>query len=101
MSFRPRLGTRCLQFVVLVFTAALLNGHSDGVQSPRFLPPSKVPAPASPAVDRLRAGASDANVIIILVDAARADHFSSFGYDRPTTPNLEAFFDESVLFTEA
>jgi arylsulfatase len=41
------------------------------------------------------------NVVIIILDAARADHFSSYGYFRPTTPNLDRFAEEAVLFTHA
>ena len=33
--------------------------------------------------------ASQPNVILIIVDSLRADHLSSYGYDRPTTPNLD------------
>jgi arylsulfatase A-like enzyme len=49
----------------------------------------------------LRIGAADANLIIILVDAARADHFGAFGYERRTTPRLDKLFGEGTLFTEA
>jgi len=71
------------------------------------LPPAKyhVPSPQEfstfPAAQQLRAGAKGANLIIILLDAARADHFTSFGYQWDTTPNLGGFFDDSVLLTEA
>lgn len=44
---------------------------------------------------------SDKNAIIIILDAARAGHFSSYGYFRPTTPNLDKFAEEAVLFTHA
>ncbi|MBP6874474.1 MAG: sulfatase [Candidatus Eisenbacteria bacterium] len=41
------------------------------------------------------------DVIVILVDALRRDHVSFFGYDRPTTPNIDAFMRESRVFTNA
>jgi arylsulfatase A-like enzyme len=44
---------------------------------------------------------ADKNTVIIILDAARADHFSSYGYFRPTTPNLDNFAEEAVLFTHA
>jgi arylsulfatase A-like enzyme len=44
---------------------------------------------------------ADKNAIIIILDAARADHFSCYGYYRPTTPNLDKFAKEAVLFTNA
>ncbi len=41
------------------------------------------------------------NVILLTVDTLRADHLSSFGYPRETTPNLDRLARESVLFTQA
>ncbi len=45
--------------------------------------------------------ATKPNVILIVIDTARADHFSAYGYDRPTTPNIDAFARDSVLFRNA
>lgn len=41
------------------------------------------------------------NVIFILVDTLRADHLSYFGYERNTTPNIDAFANESLSFLNA
>ncbi len=41
------------------------------------------------------------NVIILLVDALGADHLSSYGYERKTTPNIDSFVQDSVMFTQA
>ncbi len=38
--------------------------------------------------------------LLIAVDALRADHLSCMGYDRATTPNLDALADEGILFAE-
>lgn len=38
------------------------------------------------------------NVILFLVDTLRADHLSCYGYPRNTSPNLDAFAREGVLF---
>lgn len=41
------------------------------------------------------------NIIFVVVDALRADHVSSYGYHRQTTPNVDAWIAESgVLFTD-
>jgi glucan phosphoethanolaminetransferase (alkaline phosphatase superfamily) len=37
------------------------------------------------------------NVIIIIVDALRADHTQVYGYDRPTTPFLESLLEAGKL----
>ncbi len=39
------------------------------------------------------------NVIWILLDALRAHNMSVYGYDRQTTPNLEAFAEDGVVMT--
>lgn len=40
-------------------------------------------------------------VLLIAIDALRADHLSVLGYDRETTPNLDALAAEGTLFAEA
>lgn len=44
---------------------------------------------------------SKPNIIIYLVDALRADHLSCYGYKRATSPRLDAFTQDSVLFADA
>ena len=41
------------------------------------------------------------NVLIILWDTVRADRLSVYGYDRPTTPKLEKFAEEAVVYEHA
>lgn len=41
------------------------------------------------------------NVVFIIIDALRADHLSCYGYNRKTTPNIDLFAKDSVLFTQA
>jgi arylsulfatase A-like enzyme len=41
------------------------------------------------------------NVILISIDSLRADHLSSYGYERPTSPEIDALADEGVLFSQA
>jgi arylsulfatase A-like enzyme len=38
------------------------------------------------------------NVVLLTIDALRADHVGSYGYQRPTTPNLDALAKEAVRF---
>src|SRR6266849_2103358 len=38
------------------------------------------------------------NVLLISIDTVRADHLGCFGYPKPTTPNLDRFARENVLF---
>jgi len=41
------------------------------------------------------------NVVLLTVDSLRADHLSSYGYHRVTTPNLDRVADRGFLFTRA
>ena len=38
------------------------------------------------------------NIIIITIDTLRADHLSTYGYEYQTSPNIDAFAEESLLF---
>ena len=42
--------------------------------------------------------ATKPNVILILVDAMRADHLSAYGYSRTTTPSLTRFASRGAVF---
>lgn len=41
------------------------------------------------------------NVILISLDTLRADHLTSYGYDRPTSPFLDQLADRGALFENA
>jgi arylsulfatase A-like enzyme len=40
------------------------------------------------------------NVLLVSIDTLRADHLSSYGYRRPTSPNLDRLAAEGTLFLE-
>ena len=41
------------------------------------------------------------NVLFLMLDTLRADHMSVYGYQRNTTPNLDLFAEENLLFLNA
>ena len=43
----------------------------------------------------------DADIVLITVDATRADHVGAYGYARPTTPNIDALARRGVRFERA
>jgi len=45
--------------------------------------------------------ANGPNVLLITMDTTRADRFGAYGYDRPTTPRLDALAAEGTLFESA
>lgn len=48
-----------------------------------------------------QADATRPNVVLIMVDTMRADHLSLYGHDAETSPNLEAFAENAVVFENA
>lgn len=64
-------------------------------------------APASPWIAAARAdlatglGCPGCNVIIISLTNTRKDHIGLYGSKRPTTPNIDRFFGDAILFDNA
>jgi arylsulfatase A-like enzyme len=60
------------------------------------------PLPGPPRVEA-ESGADSAapNIVFIVLDTVRADHLSAYGYQRPTTPNLDRLARRGVLFENA
>lgn len=56
--------------------------------------------PSAEAMEKARAAAASANVVICIIDAARADHMGCYGYPRKTTPNIDRLAQEGVVFEE-
>ncbi len=46
-------------------------------------------------------GAAARNVLLISVDTLRADRLGAYGYDRPTSPRMDALARQGILFTQA
>jgi len=53
----------------------------------------EVAAPAGPP--------RDVNVVMFLIDTLRADRVGAYGYEKPTTPNIDALAEECVTFEQA
>jgi arylsulfatase A-like enzyme len=101
---------------------ALLAGGGCG-KSHRPAPAGRAPAPSHRAVGpataaptappsrpvtlggqrttlgRLTAAAQSANLVICVLDAARADRLGCYGYPRDTTPDIDRIARGSVIFT--
>jgi arylsulfatase A-like enzyme/HEAT repeat protein len=75
----------------------------------RLLPAHREPAvkaaarPAETVLPPLPEGPHrrDADIVLITVDAVRADHVGCYGYPRPTTPNIDALAARAVRFERA
>jgi len=55
---------------------------------------------ASPTAGQLRSSLQGANILIVITDAARADHTGTYGYPRDTTPNTDRIATESLVFEQ-
>ena len=53
---------------------------------------------STPRIEPAEEAPGTFNVLLIGVDTLRADRMSVFGYERPTTPNLDKLGDEGVRF---
>ena len=40
------------------------------------------------------------NILLIVLDSARADRFSCYGYEKPTTPNIDLIAEQGTLFEQ-
>jgi hypothetical protein len=65
------------------------------------LEPRTRPADEERRGDELRAGLSGSNVLLIILDAARAREFGAYAYGRATTPEIDRIAAEGVVFDNA
>ncbi len=79
---------------VAVAVAVIAWRHGDGLEVANPAPFT----PNGPDVSALREAGGGANLVICVIDAARADHLGCYGYPRDTTPNIDRIARESLLF---
>ena len=79
------------------FAAPRILGHGDADP----LRPAPLPAGEDARADGLRRALGKANVVLVILDAARARQFGTYGYERPTTPEIDRIAAESVVFDRA
>jgi arylsulfatase A-like enzyme len=79
-----------LPWVAALFVLAFAGIEGEGwiaeKSALRKLPPAPAGAP---------------NVVVLVVDTLRADHLSTYGYERATSPNIDRIANEGVLFENA
>jgi len=92
---KERRSRRRWAFLVVVGIAAAIAGGLY-LSSKRFKAAEFTPGDA--AVDALRQSVKGANIVILVLDATRADHLGCYGYPRETTPNIDRLATSSVLF---
>ena len=104
-----RLGnSETLRFVAhehtVVQAKVLMVTGNLGVSSPRAVArPDAGAGPKKPTPKPMVVGprTPGANVLLITVDALRADHMETYGYGRKTTPNLSRWSRGATVFQQA
>ncbi|MCP4654330.1 MAG: sulfatase-like hydrolase/transferase, partial [bacterium] len=81
--------------IFLVFDVNLPQGGSFAIRQPRLVAGA---SPSRPLANPSSAPSKLPNIVIVILDAARADHFGVYGYDRDTTPHIDRFAAESLVF---
>lgn len=66
-----------------------------------LVPPMLVPSSPADELPSGKAPPGARNVVLILIDTARADHFSTYGYERQTTPEVDRIASDAILFERA
>ena len=105
--FAERL-SRFDNFRFLITEKAPILGHAVELSSRLAPPPPLDDADPSCVGCGVSAGAGERaldlrgrDVLLVSIDALRADHVTSYGYARPTTPNLDRLAKEGVVFERA
>jgi arylsulfatase A-like enzyme len=94
LDFAVDLGALAGQAVTLQLSAELAGADARGE---RWIAWGPVALAGSAAGDRPRP-----NVVLVVVDTLRADHLGAYGYDRPTSPAIDArLAARGTLFEEA
>jgi arylsulfatase A-like enzyme len=66
-----------------------------------LLAPAGPPEGVSATMAEQRLAEASPNLVLVLIDTLRADHVGAYGYERPTTPRLDAVAAEGALFERA
>ncbi len=87
----PVLG-RVVEVAALIAPPRPLDDDPHGADAPALSAPGEIPR----ALDW-----SGHDVLLVTIDALRADHVSGYGYGRHTTPELDALAGQGTVFREA
>lgn len=75
----------------------VLGGCAEPPEAPVPTPAAPAPSTSAPAAEGFAAQPTRGYILISL-DTLRADHLSTYGYERPTSPFLDRLAERSVVF---
>ncbi len=82
---------------IVVVAACAVCALGAGATAPR----AAAPAAAAPNAASPLALAKNYNVVLISIDSLRADHLGAYGYTRDTSPTIDRWAAEGVLYRNA
>ncbi len=90
-------------FRLLLLESAPTLAHAVRLASLIAPPPPLVAAPRELDSAEVQGGVdiSGRDVLLITIDALRADHVGAYGYERPTTPNIDRLASDGARFDAA
>ena len=106
MAYRALTTSRQVRFALFDKTAALgTYARFLPLPQPKRFSPRALAKPMGPGLtaSALPEGPKrpGADVVLITIDALRPDHMGAYGYQRPTTPRLDALAAQSTRFERA
>ncbi len=75
-----------------------IDENCQGGDAPIEVEPPPAPEPPPPAPDEPRYTPQRYNVVVLLIDTLRPDHLGVYGYERPVSPNIDAWAKGGVVF---
>lgn len=82
-------------FFVHQRSKALNNSHEIDLPA---VPQEQIATSTQDQIGQFLATSSKKNLILISIDSLRADHMSLYGYDRKTTPTIDEWAKDAVVF---
>lgn len=78
-----------------------IDENCQGGDAPKIDVAAPPPPPPPPPPEEKRYTPQKYNVVVVLIDTLRPDHLGLHGYERPTSPNIDAWAEQAVVFERA
>jgi hypothetical protein len=99
-SRKTRFLSKTVKYELEMRSPGILTARADSGQFDvsRFVYKEDAPPPSP---EKTRALNSNPPIFIILTDACQAEHLGTYGYPRPTSPRIDEFARDAIIFENA